>query len=99
MSTSALKKIKKQSKKNEFSNLKKRLNALLIQNDKILVIFKYLQAKWQQFREYRVLLRIALVSILRTFLAVVQIKKTRFFAFSNIRCCKSSNKGFIQGDN
>ena len=42
-------------KKNKFQIEKK---SVLIKNDKILVIFQYLQAQLKQFRYYKLLLRI-----------------------------------------
>ena len=63
---------------------------MLIQNDEILVIFQYLQAKY-----CRVLLQTAQAT--HKYLDVLKSKKKipYFFAFAVLRCCK---KVFAQAD-
>ena len=68
------------------------LNSVLIQNDAILVICQYLQAKLQQFRDYKVLLHIVQVIEKNFGCCLNRKKKTRFLAFVILRCCKHSKK-------
>ena len=69
---------------------------MLIQNDEILVIFQYLQAKYcndSKITECRFKLRKQLINI---WMFSSQKKKTPyFFAFAVLRCCK---KVFAQAD-
>ena len=69
---------------------------MLIQNDEILVIFQYLQAKyWQRFYNYRVLLQTAQAT--HKYLDVLKSKKTPyFFAFAVLRCCKKAKKSLLK---
>ena len=56
-----------------------------------------MQAKLQRFRDYRVLC-CSLRRHLRKLLAVVQIEKTHFFAFTILRCYKIRKKAFTLAD-
>ena len=83
-SSSAKKKNSEKTKKKNFKS-KKKLNSVLIQNRQILVIFEYLQAKLQRFRDCRMLLRTR--KAIEKTLADVQIKD-HFFAYAVLRSCK-----------
>ena len=65
------KKIKNKRNRINFKS-KKKLNTVQIQKDEILAIFKYLQAKLQQFRDYRILLRRRLRKFLPDFQCFLQ---------------------------
>ena len=69
-----------------------------IENNKTIVIFPYLQAKLQRFRDYTSSACCALRKQLRKFLAIIQFEKTRCFTFAILQCCKSSEIGFTQVD-
>ena len=63
---------------------------MLIQNDTILVIFLYLQAKLQLFK---IISAVALRKQLRkNFWQLFDLKKACFFAFAILRCCKARKK-------
>ena len=60
--------------------IQKQLHSVLIQNDETLLIFHYLQAKLQRFRNNSVLLRIAKAK--HSFARRSSFKKFRFIAFA-----------------
>ena len=78
MPASAVKKLKSKWKK-KFQIEKK---SVLIKNE-ILVIFEYLQTKLKRFRYHKLRKQIR-----NSF----KLKKTRFFLFAILRCCKNGKK-------
>ena len=71
---------------------------MLIQNNEILVIFQYLQAKFcnhSKIAEYCFKLRMQLINI---WMFSNQKKTPYFFAFAVLRCCKKSKNVFAQAD-
>ena len=69
---------------------------MLIQNDKSLVIFQYLQAKLQRFRNYKVLLRTARAN--HKFLFVFQVENSLHFRFWNFTMLQKKQKIFALAD-
>ena len=73
---------------------------MLIQSDKISVIFLYLQAKLQLYeiatlQDYKATLLCASENF---FWQLFNLKKACFFAFAILRCCKNKKKAFTQAD-
>ena len=68
---------------------------MLIQNDKILVIFLCLQAKLQLFEIMK--LCCSAQAIEKFLWQLFNLKKACFFAFAILRCCKSKKKAFALG--
>ena len=73
---------------------KTNLNSVLIQNDKVWVIFWHLQAKLHQFRKYIVMLRTAQAT--RMFLVLIQIKMLASLLLQFYDAGKTAKKAFAQ---
>ena len=89
------KKNEKQTKKNEFPKLKT-LSSVLIQSDKIEVIFKYLRAKWQRLRDNRVLAISHSEGNHKKFCLLFKLKKLAFLLLYFYDAAKAAKKRFLK---